>query len=371
MNTRVTIQKILVAVFWICIGGGMLTLLIAAISKKNRELCSDFSISIKSNQDNFFVDEKDITRLLTTAVGADLKGRKITEINLSQLEQLLEENVWIRDAEMWFDNLDVLHISISEREPVARIFTSDGNTFYIDSSGFSMPLSDKLSARIPVFTNFPKKKMMNAKDSLLLHDIKKIAVYIMNDPFWMSQVAQIDISEERNFDMIPVVGNHLVKLGNGNDISKKFNRLMLFYKQVLSKSGFDVYSTVDVQYAGQVVGTKRGTEKNSVDSVQLRLNVEKLLKQQEQMQNENPQPLKGSSETDIIDENNNTDQNALKIEKPNIKADSARPATTSLRATIPQPVNPNNVKTKSMPKTNENKPGANKPKAVMPKKNYQ
>lgn len=341
----------MVAIFWICIGGGMLTLLIAAIGKKNRELCSDYSVSIKSKQDNFFVDEKDITRLLTTAIGAHLKGRRITDINLSQLEQLLKDNVWIRDAEMWFDNLDVLHISVSEREPVARIFTSAGNTFYIDSSGFRMPLSDKMSARVPVFTNFPEMKIPTAKDSLILNDVREMAVYIMNDPFWMSQVAQIDISEEGKFDMIPVVGNHLVKLGNGNDISKKFSRLMVFYKQVLGKRGFDVYSTVDVQYAGQVIGTKKGTGKNSVDSVQLRMNVEKLLKQAGQVQ---------SDSLDIKE---------VTIEKSNIKTDLVRPATTSLRATSPQPFNPNNVKTKSLPKENENKPSENKPKAVMPKKN--
>ncbi len=59
----------------------------------------------------------------------------------------------------------------------------------------------------------------------------------MNDPFWMAQVAQIDITAERTFEMTPVVGNHLVKLGNGEDMDKKFHRLMVFYKQVLSKTG--------------------------------------------------------------------------------------------------------------------------------------
>ena len=79
------------------------------------------------------------------------------------------------------------------------------------------------------------------------------------------------------FDMIPVIGNHIVKLGNGEDMEQKFNRLFIFYKQVLSRTGFDKYKTIDVRYAGQVVGGK--SENPKVDSVQLRKNVENLLQQ--------------------------------------------------------------------------------------------
>jgi cell division protein FtsQ len=350
MNTKATIRKVLFAILWISIGGGMLTLLIAAIGKKNKELCSNYTIAIKSNQDNFFIDEKDITKLLSVAVGGDIKGKKISEINLRQLEQLLEDNVWISNAELWFDNRDVLHVLVLEREPVARIFTNTGTTFYIDSNEVRMPLSDKMSARVPVFTNFPDKQMLSAKDSLLMHDIKSTALLIKHDPFWMSQVAQIDITDQQNFEMIPVVGNHIVRLGNGENMDKKFNRLMIFYKQVLNKRGFDVYSTVDVQYAGQVVGTKRGTEKFIVDTAMFSKNAAILFKQNQQVKNE-------------------TEVNGAVDLKPAFENDSIKANKTSLRATSTHTTNPNNVKTGSLPLKNENKPGGNKPKAVMPKKN--
>ena len=219
-----------------------------------------------------------------------------------------------------------------------------------------MPLSDKVSARVPVFTNFPDKQMLSAKDSLLLKDVKNIALFIRNDPFWMSQVAQIDITEQQNFEMIPVVGNHVVKLGNGENIDKKFNRLMIFYKQVLSQIGFDVYSTVDVQYAGQVIGTKRGTEKFNADTAMFRQNAALLIKQNQQMQNE--------AEVNGGNDFNTSDLNSAKTEKPALKTNK-----TSLRATSTHSTNPNNVKTVSLPKTNVKKPVENKPKAVMPKKN--
>ena len=331
---------------WVCIGGGMLSLLIAAIGKKNREDCTDYTIAIKNSEGHLFIDANDIRKLLKAGAGSEIKGKKISDINLKKLEQLLRENVWIRKAEMWFDNRNILHVEVYEREPIARIFTTAGNTFYIDSTEKKLPLSDKLSARVPVFTGFIDKKVYSSKDSMLLTDVKNIATYISKDPFWMSQVAQIEITPERNFELSPVVGNHLIKLGNGKDIEKKFNRLMIFYKRVLAQKGFDAYSTIDVQYSGQVVGTKRGSEKNKVDTVMLKRRVDEMLKQM-QKQYDSVAALK------------------LTTEKPTISGSQV--STNDLRATSTQSTNPNALKAKSLPFKNGNKPGVNKPRAVMPK----
>lgn len=347
MNTKATIRKILFVMLWVCIGGGMLSLLIAAIGKKKKEDCTDYTITIKGATNNFFIDANDIRKLLRYGAGSELKGQKMADINLKKLEQLLRDNIWIRKAEMWFDNRNVLHVEVYEREPIARIFTNTGNTFYIDSTERKIPLSDKISARVPVFTGFPDKKVYSSKDSLLLDDVKNIAAYISNDRFWMSQVAQIDITPERNFELSPVVGNHLIKLGNGKDIQKKFNRLMIFYKQVLAEKGFDAYSTIDVQYTGQVVGTRRGTEKNKVDTVMLKRRVNEMLKQV-QNQYDSLVALKPITEKPIIS--------------------GSQVSTNELRATSPQSTNPNALKAESLPSKNQNKPNENKPRAVMPRK---
>jgi cell division protein FtsQ len=326
VDTRKTIRKILFTTIWVALGGGMFTLLLAAIGKKNKEQCSDYSITVHGKQDNFFVENKDVLKLLTVATNGNIKGQPMSAFNLHRLEQLLEDNIWIKDAQLYFDNKDVLHVTVTEREPIARIFTTTGNSFYIDNSIKRLPLSDKMSARVPVFTGFPEK-IWTAKDSLLLKQVKTAAEFIMNDPFWMSQVAQVDITATRDLVMIPVVGNHVVKMGNGEDIDKKFHRLFVFYKDVLSKTGFDKYASIDVQYAGQVVAVK-GKAMTKVDSVQLRSNVEKLLQQAQQMQ------------SDTLFTTNPV------IEKPMIKDDSTTAATKKL-------------------KTNNEK----KPKAVLPKKN--
>ncbi len=283
MNTGKIIRKILFIAMWVVIGSGMLTLLIAAIGKQKKEQCKDYSIKIKGAQKNLFVDEKAIVKVLQLAGSGGIVGQKRSSFNLLKIEQLLKDNIWIKDAEVYFDNHDVLHVLVTEREPVARVFTVTGKSFYVDETDRMMPLSDKFSARVPVFTGFPGK-VISRRDSTLLHEVRSTAGFILRDPFWMSQVAQIDITADRDFEMIPVVGNHTVMLGSGENMPEKFHRLFVFYKNVLSRTGFEKYKSINVQYAGQVIGVRGANAKS--DTTQLRLNVEKLLQQAREMQND-------------------------------------------------------------------------------------
>lgn len=370
MNTKKVIRKILFVALWLAIGGGMLTLLIAAIGKQKKDHCSDYTIRIKGTRNNFFIDDNDVLTLLKAATKGNVKGQAKSSFNLRQMEQLLEDNVWIKDAELYFDNRDVLHVSVKEREPVARIFTTAGRSFYIDEAEKIMPLSDRLSAKVPVFTGFPEKSKLIQKDSALLHDIKTMAAFILQDSFWMAQVSQVDITAERNFEMTPVVGNHTVLLGNGENIDRKFHRLFIFYKNVLSKTGFDKYKTINVQYAGQVTGVK-DNDISKPDRNQLRLNVEKLLRLASEVQNDS-----------IIAERDIKEQKEIKVDpaiaatEKNIKEEN--PQNTQAESTInPVPLtDPVSMKLFLKPKPNEKKFESNpkpsnekkEPKAVMRKK---
>ena len=282
MNTKKTIRKILFVDMWIAIGGGMITLLAAAMRQQKSDRCDSYIITIKGATENLFVSEKDVVKILSSQNGGKIKGQPRASFDLMKMEIELEKDVWIKDAELYFDNQDVLHVKVTERVPVARIFTLGGKTWYIDSEEIQMPLSDKKSANVPVFTGFPVKKVVAKKDKELLHEVRLLAEYIMANPFWMAQVAQIDITPERQFEMIPAVGNHIVRFGDGSNIEAKFKRLFVFYKSVLKDAGFDRYSSIDVQFDGQVIGTKGAVSK--VDSIQLKKNVEKLLELAREMQ---------------------------------------------------------------------------------------
>jgi cell division protein FtsQ len=281
MNGKKIILKLVLIVAWTAAGGGMLTLLIAANKKQQVFLCREVLITIKGDGDQFFIDKNDILQQLTEAAKGNLVKKPVHKINLAALEHALEKGLWIRDAELYFDSRNVLHVMVTEREPIARVFTTNGLSFYIDSSGQQMPLLESETARVLVITNFTGAKKYNAKDSAMVRDVKNIANIISRNSFWKEQITQVDIKYDGSFEAIPLVGDHIIRFGSADQFEDKLNRLMLFYKQVSSRIGMDKYEVIDVQYKGQVIGIHKG-ETSFIDSVQLQKNIEELLSRSRQ-----------------------------------------------------------------------------------------
>lgn len=258
MTIKHHIKKIFFLAFWVAVSAGIMVLLIAAIRERKDKTCRGYSIRITGAGEKRFMDEQHIVDLLK--VNGGIRGKSIKRFDLQNIEVRLERSAWVRNAELFFDNNQVLQVRVEEKEPIARVFTTDGNSYYISRNGETLPLSVHYSARLPVFTNFPGGVgvIRNKADSVLVLNMEQVCDYLLKNPFWMSQVAQVDITPARTFEMVPVIGNHIIEFGDGADCEKKFHRLMLFYKQVLSQAGLDLYERIKVQYAGQIVGVKKG-----------------------------------------------------------------------------------------------------------------
>lgn len=254
---------------WLTLTVVGIVLLIAGVQKKDNKECLDVKVEVSGENDHIFLDEREVLKIVNAH--GDLVGQPIEEINLQLLEKRLEQDRWINNAELFFDNKQALQVIVEEKEPVARIFTTSGSSYYIDSAGRRLPLSDKVSIRVPMFTNFPGEgRRLGKKDSILMQSVKELAKFIEADSFWNAQVSQIDITPDRTFEMVPTIGSHTVALGKGVDIEKKFDRLMSFYKQVWTKVGLERYSKIDVQYEGQVIATRKGAALATVDTTKVK-----------------------------------------------------------------------------------------------------
>ena len=267
-GNKFTFRKILTLAVWLLLGSGTVVLLIAAITKKNNEEIAGVKINITGVRDQYFIDKKDVLRILEKLNNQKLEKSVASSLNLGAMENILLKDQWIKSAEIFFDNNNVLQIKIDEREPIARIFTTSGASFYLDSSLKRLPLSDEYSARLPVFTNFPTEvAVLKKEDSVLLNDIKTVGEFIANDPFWMAQIDQVDITSNRTFEFVPKLGNQVIRFGNADNYNEKFNKLLAFYKKVQTRTGWNKYSVIDVQFKDQVVGIKRDAREIKMDSL--------------------------------------------------------------------------------------------------------
>jgi cell division protein FtsQ len=307
-NKRYSIKKILLAMLWVTVGAGTTVLLVAAIKKKDAAKCKDVEIKISGIENTDgpkFVDEADILNTIQQVSNGNPKGKAIGSFNLRKIETELEKSKWVKNAELFFDNNDILKVNLQEREPVARVFTTGNNSFYIDTALAMLPLSDKFSARLPVFTGFPSDNIvLSAADSSLLNEVKIISLGIQKDSFRMAMIDQVDITSQRTFEMIPKMGNQLIVFGDATAAENKFNKLELFYKEVMAKSGWSKYSVINVQYKNQVVANRRGAEDITADSVRT-LQIMQMLAANAARQAED------SLQTIMQDNNNNTADSSM------------------------------------------------------------
>jgi cell division protein FtsQ len=258
-------KKRIIQTLWLLFGIGAVVLFGAAITKKSQKYCTAIQIEIVGAEQHMFLDEQDILALINT--NGKVIGNPTTKTNLRNLENLLEANSWVDHAELYFDNNQALQVHIQERQPVARVFHIGGGSFYVDSMGLRLPLSEKISAKVPVFTNFPSDKPVLAHpDSLVLQGVVDLSKQILADSFWMAQIQQVNIDPQSQFELIPMVGNHIILLGAADHLEGKFKRLNAFYEQALVQQGLNTYEKLDIRFSNQVVAVKRGTEKAFIDS---------------------------------------------------------------------------------------------------------
>ena len=56
---------------------------------------------------------------------------------------------------------------------------------------------------------------------------------------------------------MPVIRGHVVNLGDTSLIANKFDRLKVFYREVMPVKGWNFYDTVSVKWRGQIVASRR------------------------------------------------------------------------------------------------------------------
>jgi hypothetical protein len=85
----------------------------------------------------------------------------------------------------------------------------------------------------------------------------QIASYVNTHSPWNTEIQQIHVKNYKHIELIPLTGDHVIVIGEPRDIEDKLNRLTIFYKEGLDKAGWNKYSIIDLNYADQVVCTKK------------------------------------------------------------------------------------------------------------------
>lgn len=236
------------------------SLVISAVARKGASSASGLSVSIEPLEGgHLLVDEKDILVTIERSFGFELEGLPLATIDVGRLERVLEEDPFILDANVYIDARNQINIEVEQREPVLRVIDNNGLNYYLDDSGLKMPLSKHFTARVLVATGNipPHVPDFLTRKKHTLKDLFELARKLREDPFFDALFDQVYVSNQREYTLVPKVGDQKVILGPYENIDEKLRNLKVFYQEAVAYEGWQKYRTINLKYRGQVVCKRR------------------------------------------------------------------------------------------------------------------
>lgn len=241
------------------IGGSFLTLilLVSAVARKKELIVAATVVEVAPLEDGaLLIDSLDVIKLVEKAIGATLDGQTASLVDEAFVEQALEENLFVKNAEVLLTADSKVKINIEQRIPILRVVDKLGVQYYLDNNGAKVPLSRHFTARTLVATGNipPHTPEFLTKKKNGMKDLFELTNFILANPFWQAMVEQVHVTGQEDFVLVPKVGDQSIILGKWDaDVEVKFKKLKTFYEEGMSREGWQKYKTIDLRYRNQVV----------------------------------------------------------------------------------------------------------------------
>lgn len=262
-------KKYIPLVVWLLVGITCITCLAFIEHDSSKLRCKGISIEITDAASQSFVEERDVENLVTASEYSP-ENKLMSDINTAMLENIIYTNPYINKAEVLSTLDGKVVITASQRVPILHISCNSGENFLLDTVGVVMPVHQKFAVNvlcangnIPCLASgtalqpLPESTMDTAREASIHQQLYYIARYVSNHPFWSVQIGQVYVNDQNEIELIPRVGDHVIKLGSVTKLNEKLNKLFTFYKSGLNKKGWTDYELLDLTYQSQVVCIKK------------------------------------------------------------------------------------------------------------------
>ncbi len=220
--------------------------LFAFSSKRNSERkISKIDIKFESNE-NMFLTHEMVNNLLIQKFGGASTIQK-DKVDLNTLEAVLDDHEMIEKAQV-FSTIDgFLSTRITQKTPIVRVIT-DNESYYLDSNGYKMSLSENFSARVPLVTGEISEE--NCKPFLFLfNEIKK-------DDFLSKNITGAQIMTSGNVVFNNRSYDYKIVFGKPINVEKKLKNYKAFFQHAIKDTVIKSYKEVNVMFTQQVVCKK-------------------------------------------------------------------------------------------------------------------
>ena len=260
-------KRFLNILFWMAVIAYYFLALSFVSERRHEQICTAVEIAVVDSVRSRFVTVEDIRQMVENR-NQKIMGIRLDSINIPAIEQRLTDFAPIRSADIYKTVEGAVHIDVSQRIPVLRIINRYGESFYLDERGDLLRHSGRYSAHVLVANGYinlrPEQKDYNVLNAEIpagkrniVRELFELAGYINGNRFWKAQIQQIYVNEDGDFELIPLVGAHVIVFGAFDKPDAKFSKLESFYRHGLNVKGWNSYDVINLKYEGQIIGTKR------------------------------------------------------------------------------------------------------------------
>ena len=227
---------------------GYLVFALVKVSRPVDEMvCTGFEFDITDSTENCLINKKVVEDLMAQNKITP-KGKKLSDINLNEIEQILAKNPYIDTANCYHTASGKVCARIVPMHPILHVFSQDGDEFYVDRQGNILPAGG-ISTKLCIVTGNASRKYASTK-------LLSLGKFIEEDAYWNLQTQQINIDNKGNVEITPRIGDLTIVLGEPKNIAEKLQRVRLFYEKGLPKAGWNKYTRIDATYQNQIICTK-------------------------------------------------------------------------------------------------------------------
>ena len=219
-----------------------------ARSKSRGEVCTAVNVQVVNADSTSFVTPEGILSDLKSQ-GIKLEGKRMGDINASDVEEALRLSPYLENADIVKCQDGRLLIRVYQLVPVLRVFDGD-DSYYVNRMGKRMAASSFYHCDVPVVQGHFTKKYPPTR-------LLPLIDYVEGDSLLRSLVTMYCVRDTNNIILVPQFSGHVVNIGNADGFENKFDKLKLFYREVMPKKGWNTYDTISVKWNHQIVATRR------------------------------------------------------------------------------------------------------------------
>ena len=242
------IKKIFILLFLMLIIVYLVIAVTTFNAKPKEQTCEGMELVINDSIDYGFITKKEVLRILTKEKISPI-GKKMNEINTRQLEDALKQHPLIGEVECFRIPNGKVGIEVTQRIPILRIMAANGENYYLDKKGVTMPTANN-AANVAVVTGHVDKKFAQK-------ELYELGLFLKEHPFWDAHIQQINVTASKELELVPRVGEHIIFMGKPGNYENKFDRLKTFYKKGLNQVGWNKYSRISLEFENQIICTKK------------------------------------------------------------------------------------------------------------------